>query len=129
MTTGDELLDLTAIEGFAGAALFSAAGDLLAACGGDAQLEAAGRVAADVLLSAKRASAGIGAGRGHQVHVAGERAHVLVRCLNEGTDPLRAQPGKAHLHLVVVLAPDASVPLAEARMASRLRALAERFRA
>lgn len=128
MTTGDALLELADLEGFSGAALFSPAGDLLATCGGDAQLEAVGQLANRVLLGAKRASQGTGAGRGHQVHLAGDRAHVLVRCLNEGTDPLRCQPGKAHLHLVVVLASDASVAAATTRMASSLRALAERFR-
>lgn len=130
MTTGDALLELAALEGFSGAALFSPAGELLATCGGDAQqLAAVAPLVNRVLLGAKRASQGAGAARGHQVHVAGERAHVLVRCLDEGTDPLRAQPGKAHLHLVVVLAPGASVAAAKARMASSLGALAARFRA
>jgi hypothetical protein len=126
MTTADGLGELAAIEGFSGAALFSAAGELLAARG-DAPLEGAAELATRLLRSAKQA-AGSGAGGGHQVHVAGDKAHVLVRCLNEGSDPLRTQPGKAHLHLVVVLAPGASVALAKARMASSLRELAERFR-
>jgi hypothetical protein len=129
MTTGDALLELAALQGFSGAALFSPAGELLATCGGDGQLEAVGELTSRVLLGAKRASQRIGAGGGHGVHVAGDRAHVLVRCLNEGTDPLGSQPGKAHLHLVVVLAPGASVALAKARMATSLRALADRFRA
>lgn len=119
---------LATIEGFSGAAVFTPAGELLAACGGGDQLEAAGRLANTLLLNAKRAAAGAGAGRGQQVHVAGDKAHVLVRCLNEGTDPLGSEPGKAHLHLVLVLEADGSVDLAKERMAASLRELADELR-
>lgn len=122
------LQGLSTLEGFAGAALFTPGGQLLAAFGGDAQLEAVGELASTVLLTAKRASLDTGAGRGHQVHVSGEKAQVLVRCLNEGSDPLASQPGKAHLHLVVVLAPGASVEHAQLRMGASLRELAETHR-
>lgn len=118
---------LATLEGFSGAAIITAAGELLATRGGDEQLEAVAALANAVLLRAKEASEG--SGRGPQVHIACDRAHVLVRCLNEGTDPLRAEPGKAHLHLVVVLTAEASLGVAGERMAASLRLLADAFRA
>ncbi len=57
-----------------------------------------------------------------------EKAHILVRCMNEGTDPIRSQPGKAHIHLAVVLKNDASIGLAKMRMNSVIEKLAEDFR-
>jgi predicted regulator of Ras-like GTPase activity (Roadblock/LC7/MglB family) len=81
-----------------------------------------------VLLNAQKASLEMGAGRGQQVHVEGEKAHVVARCLNEGTDPLKSQPGKAHIHLVLVLKDDSSLGLAKMRINSVIEKLAEEFR-
>lgn len=128
MGRGDRLKELATLEGFAGAALFSPAGELLAAHGAERQLEGVGSLANTLLQNAQRASLGMGTGRGQLVHVAGDKAHVLVRCLNEGTDPLASQPGKAHLHLVVLLSVETSVGAAKVRMTSTLQELAEEFR-
>jgi predicted regulator of Ras-like GTPase activity (Roadblock/LC7/MglB family) len=128
MATAQTLGELAAIEGVSGAAVFTPAGDLLASCGGDDQLESVGRLADSVLHGAERAAQAIGAGRGRQVHVAGDRAHVLVRCLDEEADPAGARPGKAHIHLVLILAADASVGFAKERMAASMRALADELR-
>ncbi len=128
MAMGNRLRELAAIEGFSGAAVFSPAGQLLLACGGDPQLEAVGLLANGLLQEAKTAAYAIGGGRGQQVHLAGDKAHVLVGCLNEGTDPLRSQPGRAHFHLVVILGADADVGAARERMAASLRALADELR-
>jgi len=81
-----------------------------------------------VLINAQKASLEMGTGRGQQVHIEAEKAHILARCLNEGTDPLRSQPGKAHIHMVVVLTNDASIGLAKMRMNSAIDKLAEDFR-
>ncbi len=70
----------------------------------------------------------MGTGRGQQVHVEAEKAHLLARCLNEGTDPLKSQPGKAHIHVVMVLKTDASIGLAKMRLNSVAEKLAEDFR-
>lgn len=128
MARGDKLKELATLDGFAGAALFSPAGELLAAHGADGQLAEVGALANTLLQNAQRASLGMGTGRGQLVHVAGDKAHVLVRCLNEGTDPLASQPGKAHIHLVVLLSGDASVGAAKLRMTSAMQELAEEFR-
>jgi predicted regulator of Ras-like GTPase activity (Roadblock/LC7/MglB family) len=127
MATARTLGELVAIEGVSGAAVFTASGELLASCG-DTQLEAVGRLADSVLHGAERAAQAIGAGRGRQVHVAGDRAHVLVRCLDEEADPAGSGPANAHIHLVLILAADASVGLAKERMAASMRALADELR-
>jgi hypothetical protein len=70
----------------------------------------------------------MGTGRGQQVHVEAEKAHIIVRCLNEGTDPLKSQPGKAHIHLVLILNGDASIGYAKVKVGSVIQSLAEEFR-
>ena len=96
--------------------------------GDAAHLKEVGVLANNVLLNAQKASIEMGTGRGQQVHVEAEKAHVLCRCLNEGTDPIKSQPGKAHIHMVVVLKSDASIGLAKMRMNSVIQRLAEDFR-
>ncbi len=104
-------------------------GELLANHGKDLQnLEAIGILANNVLLNAQKAALDMGAGRGQQVHVEADNANVLVRCLNEGTDPLNSQPGKAHVHLVVVVNKDAQIGLAKLKMNQAINKLADDFR-
>jgi CheY-like chemotaxis protein/predicted regulator of Ras-like GTPase activity (Roadblock/LC7/MglB family) len=129
MAAQDKLKELTGIDGFGGAAVFTPTGESLAMLQGDStHLKEVGVLANNVLLNAQKASLEMGAGRGQQVHVEGEKAHVLVRCLNEGTDPLKSQPGKAHIHMVVVLKNDSGLGLAKMRMNSVIEKLAEEFR-
>ncbi len=85
-------------------------------------------LANSVLMNAQKASLDMGTGRGQQVHVEAEKAHFLVRCLNEGTDPLRSMPGKAHIHLVLVLKSDASIGMAKLKMNSLIQQMVEDFR-
>ncbi len=129
MTTIEKLKELQGIDGFSGAALFTPTGEQLVALEGDAQrLKEVAMLANTVLLKSQEASLEMGAGRGQQVHVEGENAHILVRCLNEGNDALGSQPGKAHIHLVLVLKNDGSIGLAKMRMSSAIQKLAEEFR-
>lgn len=129
MSAQDKLKELASIEGFSGAAVFTPTGEPLAVLQGDiANLKDVGVLANAVLLNAQKSSLEMGTGRGQQVHVEAENAHLLVRCMNEGTDPIRSQPGKAHIHLVVVLKNDASIGLAKMRMNSVAAKLAEDFR-
>lgn len=130
MSAQDKLKELSSIDGFSGAAVYTPTGEALALLAGDAtNLKDVGVLANAVLLNAQKSSLEMGTGRGQQVHVEAEKAHILVRCLNEGTDPLRSQPGKSHIHLVVVLKNDASIGLAKMRMNSVAEKLAEEFRA
>lgn len=129
MAATDKLKELASIDGFAGAAVYTPTGETLAMVPGDTQhLKEVGVLANNVLLNAQKASIEMGTGRGQQVHVEAEKAHVFVRCLNEGTDPLKSQPGKAHIHLVLVLKSDSSIGLAKMRVNSVVEKLAEEFR-
>ncbi len=129
MAAVDKLKELSGIDGFAGAAVFTPTGEQLAAVAGETQhIKEVGVLANNVLLNAQKASLEMGAGRGQQVHVEGEKAHILVRCLNEGTDPLKSQPGKAHIHLVVILKDDSGIGLAKMRMNAVVGKLADDFR-
>jgi hypothetical protein len=109
MRAADSTLGALAdLRGFAGAALFAAGGELLASRG-DAQLATVAALARELLAIARAASGG--GGRAPQIHVAGDRAHVLVG-------------SRGDLHLVVVVSLDASVGDALASLEAALDGLA-----
>lgn len=130
MTVQEKLKELTTIDGYTGAGVYTPQGEVLATHGGTeiANFKEIGVLANNVLMNAQKASLDMGTGRGQQVHVEAENAQIIVRCLNEGTDPLRSQPGKAHIHMVVVLKNDASIGMAKLRTNSVIQKLAEDFR-
>jgi len=129
MSATEKLKELAALEGFAGVAVYTPTGESLAVLAGDGQhLKEVGVLANNVLLNAQKASVEMGTGRGQQVHVEAEKAHIFARCLNEGSDPLKSLPGKAHIHLVLVLKSDSAIGLAKMRMANTIEKLAEDFR-
>ncbi|WP_243304591.1 response regulator [Geothrix oryzisoli] len=130
MAAADKLKELAQIDGFAGCGLFTPTGEALAMLGAEGvNLKDIGVLANNVLMNAQKASLDMGTGRGQQVHVEAEHAHILVRCLNEGTDPLRSQPGKAHIHLVLILKSDSSIGMAKLKINSVIAKLADDFRA
>jgi len=129
MSSQEKLKELASISGFAGVGVYTPGGetlDLLISDGGFTK--DIGVLANNVLMNAQKASLEMGAGRGQFVHVEGEKAHVLARCCNEGTDPLKSQPGKAHIHVVLALRSDESIGLAKMRLNSISVRLAEDFR-
>jgi predicted regulator of Ras-like GTPase activity (Roadblock/LC7/MglB family) len=129
MSAQEKLKELAALEGFGGVAVFTPSGEPLANHGGDmANLKDVGVLANNVLLNAQKASLEMGTGRGQQVHIECQGAHILARCLNEGTDPVRSQPGKTHIHIVLALKNDASIGMAKMRLNSAITALADDFR-
>ncbi len=129
MAADDKLKELASIEGFAGAAVFTPTGETLATLQAEGtQLKQVGVLANNVLLNAQKASLEMGTGRGQQVHVEAEKAHIIARCLNEGSDALKSQPGKAHIHMVLVLKNDSSIGLAKMRVNSVIEKLAPEFR-
>jgi hypothetical protein len=130
MTAQEKIKELTSIEGFAGVGIFTPSGESLAMLAGDKlNIKDVGVLANNVLLNAQKASLDMGTGRGQLIHVEAERAHIIVRCLNEGTDPLKSQPGKAHIHIVLVLTSDAAIGLAKMKIDKVVNDLAEDFRA
>lgn len=129
MAAIEKLKELAQVDGFAGCGLFTPSGEQLVIYGADGiNLKEIGVLANNVLMNAQRASLDMGTGRGQQVHVEAENAHILVRCLNEGTDPLKSQPGKAHIHLVMILKSDASIGMAKLKINSVINKLGEDFR-
>jgi CheY-like chemotaxis protein len=130
MTAQEKIKEFTSIEGFGGVGIFTPSGESLAMLAGDKlSIKDVGVLANNVLLNAQKASLDMGTGRGQLVHVEAERAHIIVRCLNEGTDPLKSQPGKTHIHLVLVLTSDAAIGLAKMKVDKIINDLAEDFRA
>jgi hypothetical protein len=125
----DQLKELSTLEGFVGVGLFTPTGELLAVLTADNKInfKEIGILANNVLINAQKASLEMGTGRGEQVHVQAEYAHILVRCLNEGTDPLKSQPGKAHIHLVLILSSE-SIGLAKIKINQAISAVAGEFR-
>ncbi len=131
MAIQDRLKEFAAIDGFGGVGLFTPTGEALAiheAAGSKANLKMVGVLANNVLMNAQKASLEMGTGRGELVHVEAEHAHIIVRCLNEGTDPLKSQPGKAHVHLVLFLTTDASIGMAKMKVGSIIQSCAEECR-
>ena len=130
MAVQDKLKEFTGIEGFAGVGLFTPTGETLALLAADTRvnIKDIGILANNVLRNAQKASLDMGAGRGQLVHIEAEQAHIIVRCLNEGNDPLKSEPGKAHIHLVLVLSSEASIGLAKLKVGSIIGTLAPDFR-
>jgi len=129
MSVQEKLREFAGIEGFMGAGVFTPAGEPLAIhAAGVNNLPAVGALANNVLLNAQKATLEMGAGRGQLVHVEGEKAHILVRCLNEGTNPLKSEPGKTHIHLVLMLSDGMSIGMAKMRINSIIEKLADEFR-
>lgn len=128
MAIQDKLKELANIDGFGGAGLFTPTGEVIGLYvtgNSKSNMETIGVLANNVLMNAQKASLEMGTGRGQLVHVEAERAHILVRCLNEGTDPLKSQPGKAHIHLVLFLTSEASIGMAKMRLNSSIQTLAD----
>jgi len=131
MAIQDKLKEFASLEGFGGVAVFTPSGESLAVLevtGSKTNIKEVGVLANNVLMNAQKASLDMGTGRGQLVHVEAEHANIIVRCLNEGTDPLKSQPGKSHIHLVLVLTSDASIGMAKMKVGSIITQLAEDFR-
>lgn len=130
MGVQETLKEFSTLDGFAGVGLFTPGGESLAMLTSDAKLNfnEIGVLANNVLMNAQKASLDMGTGRGEQVHIQAEHAHILVRCLNEGTDPLKSQPGKAHIHLVLVLKEEGSIGMAKMKINKGIELLAGDFR-
>jgi predicted regulator of Ras-like GTPase activity (Roadblock/LC7/MglB family) len=130
MTPKDKLQEMASIEGSQGVGVFTPTGENLALLSSNpnVKLEQIGVLANNVLRNAQKASLDMGVGRGQMVHVEAEGAHILVRCLNEGNDPLKSEPGKAHIHVVLVLGSDASIGLAKLKLNALVSQLAPDFR-
>ncbi len=129
MDVQKQLAEFKAIDGFMGAGIFTPGGEALAMLAEDQKisLQEVGVLANNVLMNAQKASLEMGTGRGQMVHIEAESAHILVRCLNEGKDPLASEPGKAHIHLVLIMNSE-NLGMAKLRIGKIIQNLAEEFR-
>ncbi len=129
MVAEDKLQEFTRIEGFSAVGVFNPQGESLAVVtSGKSKLKEIGALANNVLMNAQKATRDMGLGRGSMIHIEAENAHVLVRCLNEGSDALKSERGKAHIHLVLVLNSDAGIGLAKMLVGVIIHSVAEDFR-
>jgi predicted regulator of Ras-like GTPase activity (Roadblock/LC7/MglB family) len=129
MDVQKKLARLAEINGFLGAALFSAEGRLLAKCEPfDLDLKLIATLANTVLVNAQKASIDMGFGRSQFTYLHTEKAMVLLRCLNESKNPLRAEPGKCHIHLVLLVDNLESFGIAKLEISRVIESLAEDFR-
>ncbi len=126
----DKLKEFESIDGFAGVGVFTPTGESLAIMTGDMKgnMKELGVLANNMLLSAQKASVEMGVGRGKLVHVETDTAHILARCLNEGNDPVKTDPGKAHIHMVIALNNDHGIGMAKLKIEKLIKSLAEDFR-
>lgn len=114
MALRDHLLSLQAVEGFVGAAAFNGTGETLDVVTTNPRLDmqTIGAFANNALLNAQKATDEMGVGRGNFLQIRAPQAVVLMRCLNEATDFATTQPGRIHIHAVVVVNPDGNVGMA-----------------
>ncbi len=117
------------VDGFVAVGAFSPQGELLAEVSGSpAKLNELGVLANDVLLKAQKATDIMGVGRGNMVHITAPKAHILTRCLNENTDFAANEPGRAHVHMVLVLQPEANVGLGKMHLEKVIQEMAPQLR-
>jgi hypothetical protein len=81
-----------------------------------------------VLRTAEKASRDMGFGRCHFTFMHTEEAFILARCLNEGKNPLGTEPGKCHIHLVLVVENPSSFGIAKIEISNVIESLADDFR-
>ena len=129
MSVQEKLGELKSIDGFMGAGVFTPGGEVLTMLANDEKLslKEIGVLANNVLMNAQKASLDMGTGRGQLVHVEAENAHILVRCLNEGKNPLASEAGKAHIHLVLIMNSE-SIGMAKLKIGKVIKELAVEFR-
>lgn len=125
----DTLGKLRDIEGFMAVGVFTPNGEMAAQVNtANLKLAEVGSLANDVLLKAQKATDVMNVGRGQVVHVEAPKAHIIARCLNESDDFSQSQAGKAHIHLIMLLAKDANLAMGKIKLESIIHEVAESFR-
>jgi len=120
-----ELEGVSDLEGFINVGAFTATGVLLAEVSSvGISLSDVGSMANGVLLDAQHATDLSGLGRGNMVHIAAPEADILVCCHNESKNFATSEPGKAHLHLVLLLEAQSNLALGKLKLRRVIDALA-----
>lgn len=116
------------VAGFVAVGAFTAQGEMLAEVTMGNSLNDLGAIANDVLLKSQQATDMMGVGRGNMLHIAAPKANVFARCLNENTDFAANEPGRAHVHVVLVCAPDANIGMAKMQLEKVIQEIAPMLR-
>lgn len=125
----ESLARLADVEGFMAVGIFTPNGEMAAQLNNaGVKLEELGSLANDVLLKAQKATDMMDVGRGQVVHIEAPKAQIVARCLNENTDFSATEAGKAHLHMVLILAKDGNLAMAKMKMGSVIQECAGSFR-
>jgi CheY-like chemotaxis protein/predicted regulator of Ras-like GTPase activity (Roadblock/LC7/MglB family) len=129
MAIKDHLSQFETIEGFQGAAIFTAQGEMLDGIAkGKVDIKTIGMFANNALLNAQKATDQMGVGRGNLMQIRAPQATVLMRCLNEATDFAATKEGKAHIHAVVVMDPEGNTAMASMILDKVIASVAEEVR-
>ena len=125
----ESLGKLKDIDGFLAVGVFTPNGEMASEVNvSNMKLAEIGSMANDVLLKAQKATDVMNVGRGNVVHIEAPKAHVFARCLNENTDFSKTESGKAHIHVVMLLAKDANLAMGKIKLESITQEVASAFR-
>lgn len=125
----EKLKEFKVIQDFVAVGVFNPQGESLSMITGDkSKLREVGAQINNVLRNIQKATHDLGFGGTRMLHVEAENAHVLIRCYNESSQPMVTEPGKAHIHLVLVLGSDSGIGLAKMMSTVYIKSIAEDFR-
>lgn len=120
---------LKTVNGFVGAGAFTSAGELLGeVSAAGTSLAELGALANDVLLKSQQTTDLMGVGRGNHIHITAPKAHILVRCMNENTDFAANEPGRAHVHMMLILEPEGNIALGKMKLEKVIQQVAPLLR-
>lgn len=129
MKMQEKLAQLAKIDGFAGAALLTPVGQILLKCEPTgSNIELISSLANNVLRTAEKASLDMGFGHSHFTFIHTEKNLILASCINEGKSPLQSEPGKCHIHLILLIDNPGSFGIAKLEIRKTIESLAEDFR-
>ena len=113
---------------FKGVGVFTNKREIFAILADDqTEIKQIGPFANSVMNEAEKASAEMGVGPVSIVHVECESGHVIVKCHYESADQLIPEPGKAHVHIIMLLSTQANIGLAKVKMEAVIDKLGEDF--
>jgi CheY-like chemotaxis protein len=117
------------VSGFLAVGAFSPQGEMLGSvASAGMNLGELGALANDVLLKAQKSTDIMGVGRGNMVHITAPKANILVRCLNENTDFSANEPGRAHVHMVLILEAEGNLAMGKMQLEKVIQELAAQVR-
>lgn len=119
------LKKMSAVEGFVACTVVSPEGEILASINNQGiKLQEIGALANDILLKSQNAAELMGVGRAQCIHMEAPKGHAFARCLNEATDYTVTASGRAHFHVVLMIAKEGNIALAKMRLNNAMNEIA-----